>query len=107
MAVLGWKVQVYSYFSKTFIMLHSYNLDVIFLSSSRHVCAESLVEETCKFWNVDNNGLGWRSRYSDLLRAERYENRISVGQRFSATIQTGSGAHPASCTMGIGRLSQG
>jgi len=25
-----------------------------------------------------------------------------VGARFSATVQTGPGAHPASCTMGAG-----
>jgi len=32
----------------------------------------------------------------------RSGNRIPVGARFSATLQTGSGAHPASCTMGTG-----
>jgi len=29
-------------------------------------------------------------------------DRIPVGARFSALVQTGSGAHPASCTMGTG-----
>ena len=42
----------------------------------------------------------WLSLYSDSLRAERSEDRIPVRARFSAPIQTGSEAHPASCTMG-------
>ena len=40
--------------------------------------------------------------YSDWLRAERSGIRIPVGARFSAPVQTGPGAHPASCTMGTG-----
>ena len=34
------------------------------------------------------------------LRAGRSGDRIPVGARFFATVQTGPGAHPASCTMG-------
>ena len=39
------------------------------------------------------------------LRAGRAEDRIPMGVRFSAPVQTGPGAHPASCTMGTVSLS--
>jgi hypothetical protein len=38
--------------------------------------------------------------YSELLRAGRSRDRISVGMRFSAPVQTFPGANPASYTMG-------
>jgi hypothetical protein len=41
-------------------------------------------------------------RYSDWLRAGRSGDRIPVGARFFAHVQTGPGAHPASCIMGTG-----
>jgi len=40
------------------------------------------------------------SRYRDWLPAGRSGDRIPVGARFFAPVQTGPGAHPASCTMG-------
>jgi len=40
--------------------------------------------------------------YSDLLRAGRSEDQIPLGARFSAPVQTGRGAYPASWTMGTG-----
>ena len=41
---------------------------------------------------------------SDWLWAGLSGDRIPVGARFSAPVQTGPGAHPASCTMGTGSL---
>jgi hypothetical protein len=37
-----------------------------------------------------------------MFDSGRSGDRIAVGARFSAPIQTGCGAHPASYTMGIG-----
>jgi hypothetical protein len=45
---------------------------------------------------------GYLSRYSYWLRAGRSGDRIPVGATFFAPVQTGPGAHPASCTMGTG-----
>ena len=46
---------------------------------------------------------GWHSRYSDWLRTGRSADQILAGGvRFSPPVQTGPGAHPASCTMGTG-----
>ena len=50
---------------------------------------------------------GKRSPYSDSVRAGREGNRIPIGARSSATVQTGHRAHPASCTMVKGPLSGG
>ena len=41
----------------------------------------------------------YAKNYSDWLRAGRSGDRNSVGARFSAHVQTGPGAYPASCKM--------
>ena len=47
-------------------------------------------------------GPGSSVSITTALRTGRSGERIPAGKRFSAPIQTGRGAHPASCTMGIG-----
>jgi hypothetical protein len=52
-------------------------------------------------------GMGERSRYSYWLHTERSGDRIPVGSRFSALVQTGPGAHTASYMMGTGSFPGG
>jgi hypothetical protein len=49
-----------------------------------------------------NRRPGSSDRYSEWLQPVRSGDRIPLGARFSAPVQTGPGAHPASCTMGTG-----
>jgi hypothetical protein len=58
-------------------------------------------------YSITLKGPGQLSRYSDSLRAGRSGDRIPVGARLSAPVQTGTGAHPATYTMGNGSLSRG
>ena len=46
--------------------------------------------------------LGQCNRNSESLRAEWSGDRILVGARFSAPVQTRPGGHPVSCTAGTG-----
>ena len=46
--------------------------------------------------------LGWHSWYSDSLQVGQARDRIPVGARFSAPVQTSSEAHPDSYAMGTG-----
>jgi len=47
-------------------------------------------------------GAGYLDRYSESLRYGQFGGRIPVGARFSAPVQTGPGAYPASYTEGTG-----
>ena len=71
--------------------LHSFQQ----LSASLDITLDETVQRQC---------VGWYSTVgiATTLRAGRSGNRISVEARFSTLVQTGPGAHPASCTMGTG-----
>jgi hypothetical protein len=43
-----------------------------------------------------------QGRYSDLLQAGRYRDRIPVEARSSVLVRSGSESHPASCKIGTG-----
>jgi hypothetical protein len=60
------------------------------------VCPNVVIEKKkfIKFWKKF-----WLCPYS---WAERSGDRVPLWERFSATVQTGPGAHSASCTMGTG-----
>jgi len=57
--------------------------------------------------NKEICGLGSSVGTVDLLRVWRSGDRIPVGTRCCATVQTGPGAHPVSCTMGTGSFPGG
>ena len=98
----GYKILVYTFLLKMFICVLSLfvsnqvsDADVKILSIMRSlVLILAFRYETC--------GPGSSVGIATELRAGRSGDRIPVGARFSAPVQTGPEAHPASCTMGTG-----
>ena len=80
---------VYVLYKLYFFTIPPFFLSLTCCIMNHFVNLESTLYTTC--------GLG-----SDWLRAGRSGDRIPVEARFSAPVQTGPGAHPASCTMGTG-----
>jgi hypothetical protein len=80
------------------------------------VCKEAaqvpvIFEPPCIIWHqyqrdlppyTENCGPGSSVGIATELRTGRSGDRIPVGATFFSPIQTGPGAHPASCTMGTG-----
>jgi hypothetical protein len=89
------------------------NMSRVWFYSVRHVLCQFLprnlallrfsccIVQFC-YCNLFLRGPGSSVGIATELRAGRSGHRIPVGARFSALVQTGPGAHPASCTMGTG-----
>jgi hypothetical protein len=82
-------------------VLHSCQLET---PRDEPVSCHTTVFRDCSFGNgYDTNTWDrYLSRYSGWLRAGRHGDRIPVGSRFYAPVQTDPGTHPSSCIMGTG-----
>ena len=93
----------------------AYQFSVSFYSVRGPMYSGSYEKNDWKYSNGNDSGIhmewnnisiigefwaGLLNQYSDWLQAGRSGDWIPVGVRFSAPVQTGPGAHPASCTMG-------
>jgi hypothetical protein len=86
------------------------NKDYYFQSMSNKYSSTDYFVHKLHYWNVSLfklgicsltfHGPGSSVGIATELRAGWSGDRIPVGARFSAPVQTSSGAHPAFCTMG-------
>ena len=63
-------------------------------------CGAVFLERGSELSGPYSRGISLSTRYSNSLRTGRSGDRISVGTSYSAPVQTGPGAYPASCTVG-------
>ena len=88
-------------------LLFIYSQEVLSINIKQAAVHGGLRVQTALRWTVWSDiKFGYFSPYSDSLRAWRSGDRFPVEARFSAPINTGRRAHPASSTMGTGSLSQ-
>ena len=81
--------------------------EVLSINTKQTAVHGGLRVQTALLWTVwCDIKFGYSIPYSDSLRAGRSGNRIQVEARFSAPINTGRRADPASSTMGTGSLYQ-
>jgi len=71
------------------------------LVNKSRVCMEYKIRQLIYF-HYFSTRTGIRQSVSDSLRSGWSGDRIPVGARLPTPVQTGPGAHPASCTVGAG-----
>jgi hypothetical protein len=65
------------------------------------------VELALRQWNISHNEFTNSTEPQGLATSWTARGSNLSGGEFSTPVQTGPGTHPASCTMGMGSLSQG
>jgi hypothetical protein len=69
-----------------------------------HYCEPGSLVGTATDYGLDGPGIEYR--INDTLSLTEIKRKIPVGARFFAHVQTGPGAHAASCTMGTGSITR-